>query len=235
MRIDVLTTFPNMFTGPLDESIVKRAIESNIVSIQIHNLREYTESPQGKTDDAQFGGGSGMIMTPLPIIRAAEALRDIALSPDSILTIFPSAAGRPLDQALARKLSLNKQLIFVCGHYKGVDERSIEYLNGQEISIGDYVLSGGELPAMVMIDAIVRLLPGAVGSFDSVEEDSFYDGLLDAPRYTRPQEVRGLEVPDVLTTGNHAKIQQWRHQEALRRTEERRPDLYEKWMKEHGW
>jgi len=233
MRIDILTTFPEMFQGPFDSSIIHRAVQAGIVEIQIHHLREFTESPQFKTDDAQFGGGSGMVMTALPIIRGAEAVKDIELPEDQVRTVFLSAAGKSLTQPLARELSLASQLILVCGHYKGVDERAIEYLNAEEISIGDYVLSGGEIPAMVMVDAVVRLLPGAVSSLDSVEEDSFYDGLLDSPRYTRPSELRGLAVPDVLTSGDHAKIDEWRYEQALKRTKDRRPDLYEKWMKEH--
>lgn len=235
MRIDILTVFPEMFQGPLDFSIVSRAVRSGIVEIQIHDLRDFTESPQRKTDDTQFGGGSGMLMNALPIIRGVEAVQSIESEAEKTRTIFLSAAGTPLTQELARELSLSEQLILVCGHYKGVDQRAIEYLNGEEISIGDYVLSGGELPAMVLADAIVRLLPGAVGSLDSVEEDSFYEGLLEAPRYTRPQDVRGLGVPEVLLSGDHAAIDEWRLETSLERTRKHRPDLYRKWTEEHGY
>lgn len=220
MRIDILTTFPAMFAGPFDASIVRRAREAGLVDLRVHNLRDWTDDPHRKTDDQQFGGGSGMVMKAPPIIDAIEALRA-----EGSKVYFLSPAGRLLDQATIRGMARLPQLLLVCGHYKGYDQRAVDLTQGEEVSIGDFVLSGGEIPAMVVVDAVVRWVPGAVGSMDSVHEDSFADGLLDCPRYTRPQVVRGLEVPEPLVSGHHARIETWRREQSLARTRERRPDL----------
>lgn len=226
MRIDVLTTLPEMFRGPLDESILARARESGVLQLTLVNLRDFTRDRHRKTDDEQFGGGDGMVMKAEPILEAIDALRGAA--PADCRVLFTSPQGTRFDHELAMELSRAAHLILVCGHYKGIDERAIQLSGGLEISIGDYILTGGELPAMVVIDAVARLIPGIVGSYDSVREDSFYEGLLDCPRYTRPQEVRGLGVPEVLLSGHHAEIERWRRQEAEARTRLRRPDLWER-------
>ena len=233
MRIDILTTFPGMFLGPFQESIIARSVQARLVEIQLYNLRDFTNNRHRKTDDTQFGGGSGMVMNALPIIQCVEHICQQFPSVQQRRVVFLSPQGRPFNQALAKRLSMLKQLILVCGHYKGFDERAIEHLQAESISIGDYVLSGGEIPAIVLTDAVVRLLPGAVGSFDSIEEDSFYEGLLDAPRYTRPRNVRGLKVPEVLLSGNHGEIEEWRFRQSLERTRTRRPDLYQQWIEKH--
>ncbi|MBE7558061.1 tRNA (guanosine(37)-N1)-methyltransferase TrmD [bacterium] len=229
MRIDVLTTLPEMFRGPLDESILLRARQSGQVEIRLVNLRDYTHDRHKKTDDEQFGGGDGMVMKAEPILEALDALS--ADSPGPCEILFTSPQGERFDHAMAMQLSRVGHLVIVCGHYKGIDERAIQLSGGREVSIGDYILTGGELPAMVVIDAVVRLLPGVVGSYASVEEDSFYQGLLDCPRYTRPQEVRGVNVPEVLLSGHHAEIEKWRRQQAEERTRLRRPDLWEAFLR----
>ncbi len=228
MRIDILTTLPEMFRGPLDESILARAKESGQVEINVLNLRAFTHDKHKKTDDEQFGGGDGMVMKAEPILEALDALR--ADSPGDCRVLFTSPQGERFDHAMAIQLSRAEHLVIVCGHYKGIDERAIQMSGGREISIGDFVLTGGELPAMVIVDALVRLVPGVVGNFGSVQEDSFYDGLLDCPRYTRPQEVRGVAVPEVLLSGHHAEIEQWRREQAEERTQRRRPDLWEAYL-----
>lgn len=220
MRIDILTTFPGMFSGPFDASIVRRSREAGIVDLRVHNLRDYTRDPHRKTDDQQFGGGPGMVMKALPIVEAVEANRI-----DGGRVVFLSPSGRLLSQQRIIEFAALPQLILVCGHYKGYDERAVALCCGEEWSIGDYVLSGGEIPAMVVVDAVVRWLPGAVHAIDSVYEDAFVQGLLDSPRYTRPQVVRGLAVPEELVSGHHARIAAWRREQALLRTRQRRPDL----------
>lgn len=231
MRYRILTTFPEMFRGPLDESILKRAREAGQVRVEIHNLRDWTQDRHHSTDDIQFGGGGGMVMLAEPIIRAVEDLGARTEDPSRSRVILLSPQGRLFDQAKARELAALEELILICGHYKGVDERVVEYLKPEEISIGDYILTGGELPAMILIDAITRLLPGVVGDFDSVSSDSLYeDWLLDCPRYTRPQQVRGLVAPEVLLSGHHAEIERWRDAQREERTRIRRPDLYRRYL-----
>lgn len=228
MKIDILTTFPEMFTGPFDESIVKRAREFGLAEFTVHNLRDWTHDVHRKTDDEQYGGGEGMVMLAEPILAAVDELRlSSGVEPHVIVT---TPQGRLYQQRDAEELSRNEHLIIVCGHYKGIDERVMDYLQPDEISIGDYVLTGGELPAMVIVDSVVRLIPGVVGSRSSVEGDSFTSGLLDAPRYTRPREIRGMNVPEVLLGGHHKQIEEWRHRQALERTQNRRPDLYRSYM-----
>ena len=220
MRIDILTLFPEMFVGPLDTSIVGRAVERRIVSIAIHNLRDWTHDRHHSADDAPFGGGPGMVLKPAPIFEAVDAIRTPGAE---IVLLTPN--GELLSQAIVQDLATQAHLVLICGHYEGVDERVAEHVATRLISIGDYVLSGGELPAMVLADAIVRLLPGALGCADSVREEAHSEGLLEYPQYTRPAAYRGHAVPEVLRSGNHQELARWKRREALRRTLERRPDL----------
>ena len=220
MKIQVLTLFPGMFAGPLDESIVKRAREAGLIDLQIHNLRDYAHDRHRTVDDRPFGGGPGMLLKPEPIFEAVEKLAG-----EQTRVILLSPAGRPFNQAIARELAQLPDLLLVSGHYEGFDERVREQLADDEISIGDYVLTNGSLPAMVVVDAVTRLLPGVLGDDESSHEESFSHGLLEYPQYTRPAEFRGMKVPDVLLSGNHAQIAKWRAEQAAQRTKERRPDL----------
>jgi tRNA (guanine37-N1)-methyltransferase len=214
-----------MFQGPLEASIIKRAIERGLVTINLVNIRDYSTDKHRSVDDYPYGGGPGMVMRPEPIFAACEALGPLA-EPHRIILLSPQ--GRLFTQAKARELAGLEQLVLICGHYEGVDERVGQYLAQEQLSIGDYVLSGGELAAMVVVDAVVRLLPGALGSTASLEEESLVEGLLEYPQYTRPREYRGYKVPEVLLSGHHEAIRRWRRKEALRRTRERRPDLWER-------
>jgi tRNA (guanine37-N1)-methyltransferase len=226
MRIDVLTTFPEMLEGALGASILARARETGVLEVHLRNLRDFTDDQHRKTDDAQYGGGEGMVMLAEPILRAADAVTEEAGSRPRIL--LPTPAGVPYRQKMAEELSREENLLIICGHYKGVDERVRVLLEAEEVSIGDYVLTGGEVPALVIIDSVARLLPGAVGNRDSVETDSFTTGLLDCPRYTRPRVVRGEEVPDILLSGHHDQIRKWRYKKALEKTRRVRPDMLRK-------
>src|SRR5262245_13841910 len=231
MRIDIVTLFPEICRAPLSESIMKRAQQNRIVDLHIHNLRDWTTDKHQVVDDAPFGGGQGMVMKPEPIFAAVEDLKKTAATEQSAIgnrqpkILLMSPAGRRLDQKIAHQLSQQQHLIIVSGHYEGVDHRVIEHLVDLEISIGDYVLTNGGIAAAVLVDAIVRLLPGALGHEQSAVDDSFSGGLLEAPQYTRPAEFRGFKVPDVLLSGNHAQIREWRKQQALARTKKNRPDL----------
>src|SRR5438105_4795690 len=220
MKIDVLTLFPAMFAGPLDESIIKRAREAGLLDLKIHNLRDYAHDRHKTVDDRPFGGGPGMLLKPEPIFEAVEALRR-----ERTRVILVSPSGRTFNQAIARELAQVDDLLMISGHYEGFDERVRETLADDELSIGDYVLTNGALPVMVMIDAVTRLLPGALGDEESAHEESFSHGLLEYPQYTRPSEFRGMKVPAVLLSGNHAQIARWRAEQARLRTQERRPDL----------
>jgi tRNA (guanine37-N1)-methyltransferase len=220
MKIDILTLFPDICRAPLGESIMKRAQENGIVDLRIHNLRNWTTDKHHIVDDAPFGGGQGMVMKPEPIFAAVEDLRNQASR-----VVLVSPAGDRFDQQMATELSQEPHVIIVCGHYEGVDHRVIEHLVDLEISIGDYVLTNGAIAAVVLVDAIVRLLPGALGHEQSAVDDSFNHGLLEAPQYTRPAEFRDWKVPEVLLSGNHAEIAKWRKEQAIRRTRENRPDL----------
>jgi tRNA (guanine37-N1)-methyltransferase len=220
MKIDVLTLFPAMFAGPLDESIIKRAREVGRLDLAIHNLRDYAHDRHKTVDDRPFGGGPGMLLKPEPIFEAVESLARVGTR-----VILLSPSGRPFSQALARELAGQEHLLMVSGHYEGFDERAREQLADDELSIGDYVLTNGALPVMVIIDAVTRLLPGVLGDEDSARDDSFSQGLLEYPQYTRPAEFRGMKVPEVLLSGNHAEIARWRAEQARLRTQERRPDL----------
>jgi tRNA (guanine37-N1)-methyltransferase len=220
MKIDVLTLFPGMFAGPLDESIVRRARDTGRLDLQIHNLRDYTHDRHRTVDDKPFGGGPGMLLKPEPIFEAVENLAD-----EATRVILLTPAGRPFDQGIARELAQASHLLLVCGSYEGFDERIREALADDELSIGDFVVTNGALPAMVIIDAVARLLPGVLGDDASARDESFSQGGLEYPQYTRPAEFRGMRVPEVLLSGNHAEIAKWRAEQARQRTEQRRPDL----------
>jgi tRNA (guanine37-N1)-methyltransferase len=227
VRIDVLTLFPEMFEGPLSESILRQAREKGLLEIELTNIRDFATDKHRTADDYQYGGGSGMVMKPEPIFRAVEDVRKSAAGRGRSATILLSARGRLFDQDLAAELSEMDHLVLICGRYKGVDER-VAALATHEVSIGDYVLTGGELAAAVVVDAVSRLVPGVLGDIESAETDSFFEGILGPPTYTRPEEHRGERVPEVLLSGNHERIRRWRRERALEATLARRPDLLEK-------
>ncbi len=222
MHIDILTLFPNMFESPFGDSIIKRAIEKKAVAIDLHNIRDYTLSKQKSVDEYAFGGGAGMVMQIEPIDLCMEKLK---AEKDYDEIIYLSPDGELFDQKMANMLSTKKNLMFLCGHYKGVDERVREHLITKEISIGDYVLTGGELATAVVVDAIVRLIPGVLSDETSALSDSFQDDLISPPVYTRPSEYKGWKVPEILLSGHQAKIEEWRHEQSIERTKKRRPDL----------
>jgi tRNA (guanine37-N1)-methyltransferase len=233
MRIDILTLFPEVCRAPLNASMMKRAQESGALDLRIHNLRDWTSDKHHVVDDAPFGGGQGMVMKPEPIFKAVEELKKTPNAqrptPNAELerpkVILMSPTGRRFDQQMATEFSRESHLIIICGHYEGVDHRVIEHLVDAEISIGDYVLTNGAIAAVVFVDAIVRLLPGVLGHEQSAADDSFSGGLLEGPQYTRPSDFRGWKVPEVLLSGNHAQIAEWRKEQARQRTQENRPDL----------
>jgi tRNA (guanine37-N1)-methyltransferase len=220
LKIDLLTLFPEMFTGPMDVSIVQRARQNGLLDLRVHNLRDYTHDNYKTVDDRPFGGGPGMVLKPEPLFEAVEALAG-----EKTRVILMTPAGRTFNQAIARELAAQEQLLFICGAYEGVDERVREALVDDELSIGDFVLTNGGLPAMMVVDAVTRLLPGALGDAQSPVDESFSEGLLEYPHYTRPAEFRGMKVPPVLLSGNHAEIEKWRREQSRQRTQERRPDL----------
>jgi len=228
LRIDIISAVPDLLYSPINNSIIKRAIDKGLVQIHIHDLRDYTTDKHKKIDDYPYGGGAGMVVSPQPVFDCIEKLTSERRY-DEI--VFTAPDGEMFEQQHANQFSVKENIIFLCGHYKGVDQRIRDELTTQEFSIGDYVLSGGELPALVMTDAIVRLIPGALGDSESALTDSFQNMLLDAPVYTRPATFRGLNVPDVLLSGDHKRIEKWRSDEAEKRTKERRPDLYNKFKK----
>ncbi|HEY2421349.1 MAG TPA: tRNA (guanosine(37)-N1)-methyltransferase TrmD [Neobacillus sp.] len=240
MKIDVLTLFPDMFSGVFGQSILQKAAEKSAVQYNVVNFRDYADNKHNTVDDYPYGGGAGMVLTPQPIFDAVAALKDKA-DDEKTRVILLCPQGERYDQRKAEELADAEHLIFICGHYEGYDERIREHVVTDEISIGDYVLTGGELGAMVIIDSVVRLLPEVLGNEESHIKDSFSTGLLEHPHYTRPADFRGMKVPDVLLSGNHKFIEEWRNKEALRRTLLRRPDLFEKieltdeqekWLKE---
>jgi tRNA (guanine37-N1)-methyltransferase len=220
VRIEILTIFPGIFESPLRGSLLGRAIAGGLLEVRVHDIRDFTTDRHRQVDDEPYGGGPGMVMKPEPVFAAAEAISDRGR------TILLSPAGRRLEQGLVRELAREPAITLICGRYEGVDERVVEGLPAEELSIGDYVLSGGETPALVLLEAIARLVPGIIGREESHEQDSFgVDGLLDHPHYTRPSEFRGMEVPAVLLSGNHAEVERWRREAALEKTGRNRPDL----------
>lgn len=226
MRIDIITALPDLVAGPLEHSILRRAACKGAVDFHVHDLRDYATDKHRQIDDYPFGGGAGMVLKPGPLFACIDAIR--AKADDSIdEVIYMTPDGERLTQPIANRLSMDDHLVVIAGHYKGVDQRVRDELVTQEVSIGDFVLSGGELPALVLVDAVVRLIPGVLGDASSALTDSFQDGLLDAPVYTRPAEYRGLKVPAVLRSGNHKRIAAWRDTQRLKKTRERRPDLLE--------
>ena len=229
MKVDIVTLFPEMFSGPLDESILKRAREKGLVEICLHGLRDFTRDTHKLVDDRPFGGGPGMVIKPEPVFEAVETLRE---NDSRVLMMTPS--GKSFTQGESRKLSLASHLIVLCGNYEGFDERIRSTLVDEVYSIGDYVLTGGELPAMVITDAVARLVPGVLGNPESAQTESFSDGLLEAPQYTRPRSYRGWSVPDVLLSGHHGEIDAWRKAEGRRLTEAMRPDLIPESLGEDG-
>lgn len=223
MKIDYLTLFPQMFDGVLNQSILKRAQDKEMLQINTVDFRDFAENKHNQVDDYPFSGGQGMVLKPEPIFNAMKNIEKT----ENTRVILMCPQGRPFNQEIAQELSHSEHLVFICGHYEGYDERIRQHLVTDEISMGDYVLTGGELPAMVMTDAIVRLIPGVLGNQQSHEDDSFQDGLLEFPQYTRPRSYQDMNVPEVLLSGNHAHIDQWRHEQKLIRTWEKRPDLLE--------
>jgi tRNA (guanine37-N1)-methyltransferase len=225
MRIDVLTLFPEMFSGYVGQSLLKRAVEAGIVDVRMHNIRDWATGKQRQVDDRPFGGGPGMVLRPEPVVACVEEVQADGAAPGHLVLLSPQ--GRRLDQAIVEELAGRQRLVLLCGRYEGVDQRVIELLRPDELSIGDYILGGGEVAAMVVIDAVARLVPGVLGDEESNRQDSFSGAgrLLEFPQYTRPREFRGLTVPDVLMTGNHPEIAKWRAEQSLARTRERRADL----------
>ena len=232
MTIDIVTLFPQVALAPLSDSIIKRAQEKGQVEIRGHQLRDWAEGKHLKTDDYLCGGGQGMLLMPAPIFAAVRELKQRALEEGRTVpkVVLMTPQGVSFKQSLAQSLSREYSLIILCGHYEGVDER-VRYLVTQEVSLGDFVLTCGEIPALALINGVVRLLPGTVGKEQSLKAESFEDGLLDYPQYTRPAEFRGWQVPDILRSGNHREIEGWRREQQINRTRERRPDLWEKWLK----
>lgn len=222
MKIKILTIFPSLVKAPLEESILKRAADKGLVEFEVIDIRDFCSDKHASVDDSPYGGGGGMVMKPEPL---ALAIEKAGFDCQKFRLLLTSAWGKRFDQEMARNLSQEEGLVFICGHYTGVDERISELFPVEEVSLGDFVLTGGELPALVMIDAIVRLIPGVLGNFDSAENDSFQNGLLGYPHYTKPRVFRGKEVPEVLISGDHAKVAQWRREKALEKTYYRRPDL----------
>ncbi len=229
MKIEILTQFPALFEPCFSESILGRAVKNGLLEVRITNIRDYSLDRHRKTDDTPFGGGAGMVMTPQP---AFDALR--AIGAEGKRVIYMSPRGPVLDAAKIEELAAEDELVILCGHYEGVDQRIIDAWNMEEISVGDYILTGGELPAMVLIDAVSRMIPGVLGNDASAADESIYSGLLEADQYTKPREFEGLEAPEVLFNGNHKLIHLWQFENSLRLTKSRRPDLFEKYLEEHG-
>ncbi|MBS5786397.1 tRNA (guanosine(37)-N1)-methyltransferase TrmD [Clostridioides mangenotii] len=231
MRFHIMTLFPDIFTSYMNESIMKRAVEKEIIEVHVYNIRDYSTNKHKKVDDYPFGGGAGMVMTPQPIYDTYKHIVDkFDIKDPKVIYLTPK--GRVFKQTIAEELSIGEDVILLCGHYEGVDQRIIDLIITDEISIGDFVLTGGELPALIMIDAISRLIPGVLNQNESFEEESFKDNLLEYPHYTRPRDFEGLKVPDVLLSGNHKNIDEWRKNESIKITKERRKDLYEKSINE---
>jgi tRNA (guanine37-N1)-methyltransferase len=227
MRIDILTLFPEMFMGLFEYSIIGRAMERDIIKVKVHNIRDYAHDKHSVVDDYPYGGGAGMVMKPEPVFESVESIKEENGSTNATIILL-SPKGRLFNQQTAKRLTSYDQIIMICGRYEGIDDRVAEHLATEEISVGDYILSGGEIPAMVITDSIIRLLPGAIGSEQSLNEESYEDGLLEYPQYTRPAEYRGWQVPSVLLSGHHSDIARWRRRQSLLLTAVRRPDLFAK-------
>lgn len=223
MRVDIFTIFPKIFEGPLQESLLGKGIAAGLVDVRVHDVRDFATDRHRQVDDVPFGGGPGMVMKPEPVFAAVEAL-----GPGTKRTLLLSPAGKRLDQALVGELAGERWLVLICGRYEGVDERVVQGLPAEEVSVGDYVLAGGEVAALVVLEAVARLVPGVVGREESLRQESFQDGLLEYPHYTRPQEFRGMGVPEVLLSGDHSRIEEWRRRAALEKTRRTRPDLLPK-------
>ena len=228
MRFDIFTLFPGIFDGPLQESMIKRAIDNGLLDVHLHNVRDYAAGKHQVTDDYPYGGGGGMVMKPEPVFTAVESVLEGGDQSSAIPIVLLTPQGRVFNQQVAYELAQHDRLVLICGRYEGFDERIREHLATDEISIGDYVLTGGELAALVILDAVIRLKPGALGDPEGAIDDSHASGLLEYPHYTRPPEFRGWSVPEVLLSGDHAKVDRWRREQALRRTLARRPDLLER-------
>lgn len=233
MRFDIMTLFPQVVESVLESSIIGRARQNGIITVQAHDIREYTENKHRKTDDTPYGGGKGMLMATQPICDCFDAVCKNHLPEAKTYVIYASPRGRVFNHEMALSLSQYDNIVILCGHYEGVDQRVIDEIVDEEISIGDYVLTGGEIPACIMVDAIARLIPGVLSDKECYEKESIASGLLEYPQYTRPPVFRGREVPDVLLSGHHANIDKWRLEKSLELTKERRPDLYEKYVQEH--
>ena len=228
MRIDILTIFPNMFQNVFHDSIMKRAIDLKKVEIHLHNFRDYSKDRHKKVDDTPYGGGAGMVLMPQPFVDAYDSVEKL----ENSITVMLSPQGEPLTENLVLDLAKYDQIIMLCGHYEGFDERIREIIKPKELSIGDFVLTGGELPALCLIDSVSRKIDGTLGRIESAEDDSFSNGLLEYPQYTRPRDFRGYKVPEVLLNGNHKEINEFRNAAQIERTKQRRPDLYEKYLKD---
>ncbi|MDR2729237.1 MAG: tRNA (guanosine(37)-N1)-methyltransferase TrmD [Chitinispirillales bacterium] len=228
MIFDILTLFPGMFDGAFSDSIINRAVEKGLVSISTRNIRDYSDDERhGTVDDYPYGGDAGMLMKPQPVAKAINAAKE-RLSESKPLVVYLTPTGRLLNQDIIKELAGKESLVLLCGRYKGIDQRVIDAYVDMEISAGDYVLSGGEIPAMILVDAVTRLIPGVLGNLDSAETDSFYNGLLSHPQYTRPEVFEGMRVPEVLLSGHHANIKKWQHEKSIEITRERRPDLLDR-------
>ena len=233
MKFYVMTLFPEMVTGGLNNSIIKRAMEKELISIDAVNIRDYTLDKHGKVDDYPFGGGAGMLMQAQPVYDCYKAVLEMCEDEKPPRILYMSPQGKTFTQQMAAELAGEQSLIFLCGHYEGIDQRVLDRMQVEEVSVGDYVLTGGELPAMVMIDTIARLVPGVLHNDDSAMEESFSDGLLEYPQYTRPDEWEGEKVPEVLLSGHHKNIEMWRLEKALENTKNKRPEMYEEYMEKH--
>lgn len=234
LRVDILTPFPQVAEAVVGSSILGRAASKGLVTYRLHNLFDHADPPHHRIDDEPFGGGAGMILKPEPVFRAYDAALKEAGSGDAPAVVFPTPDGEPFTQGAAAQLAERDHLLFICGHYKGIDQRIRDRLVTHEYSVGDFVVTGGELPALLMVDAVIRLRPGVLNSLESAETDSFSSSLLDGPHYTRPRKYRGLDVPGVLLSGDHGAIAQWRQEQRERQTRERRPDIWQKFLANPG-
>lgn len=234
LRVDILTPFPQVAEAVVGSSILGRAASKGLVTYRLHNLFDHADPPHHRIDDEPFGGGAGMILKPEPVFRAYDAALKEAGAGDAPAVVFPTPDGEPFTQRVAAQLAERDHLLFICGHYKGIDQRIRDRLVTHEYSVGDFVVTGGELPALLMVDAVIRLRPGVLNSLESAETDSFSSSLLDGPHYTRPRKYRGLDVPGVLLSGDHGAIAQWRQEQRERQTRERRPDIWQKFLANQG-